>query len=183
MYLEAFIEFLRANVEPIRSEHFGTAVYRAAARFRDGSLYPCVRFQSATSLVPDWPESDRYPSQEAIQSAKSTMFFQLIGRNTIAANYIDAIERSPYALPKPHLETLLAAAVHKRADLIGGCLGFSMEMDDGVRFGGRLTEGTEFVALPDGYTVDRIVSIGPSTRTDLRVVGNHSAFDCFIQGL
>jgi hypothetical protein len=58
-----------------------------------------------------------------------------------------------------------------------------MEMDDGVRFRGSFAEQTEFIDLPEGYSVDQIVSIGPQTRSDVRTLNNHSVFDCFLEGL
>ena len=176
-------ELVRSRFEPITDWH-GDRAYRCAVVLRDGLRLPCVVMKNAEAEVqlalqrfeetrgngvtdPSMIHPGYYPT--IVKSFVTT-------GNRLAVWDVEDLEPSPFALPLVRLAEI-------KGETSMSWTAFAGVMDDGREFSFGTTYTTEFFAMPEGYTADRVVRIIPHRSEEKPVYRERPFFTCFLDGL
>jgi hypothetical protein len=160
--LEEKILYLKTNIEP-DIDRDGERSYRAAARLRDDTFLPCVRFSNPETAIKSALEQfelvkagkihyygiDDTPEQNFQMEVKRIVTYG----NRVSHYDIARIEPSPFAFTPGVLRQI-------GGETTMGYTGFAAQMRDGKYFGfGARNFDFAFFAMPGGYSPADIIKI------------------------
>lgn len=154
---EEFIQFLKANVEPLDDNLYGLG-YRVSAYLKDGTFLPCVIFRNPKTYVNLALQrfKETQPKKSLFGSSSVNHYSVIKGfvttGNRISEYEIDRLELSQYAIPASFQKQI-------EGETTMGWTGFTAKMNDGKSFSFGTTFNVDFFDMPEGYAANDIIEI------------------------